>query len=176
MRTVTILGVVLLCVLCGSVRAADGQGQIDYVGRPLVDVLEELREEGLKLVYSSDVVTPGMKVASAPKASRPGKILRELLAPHRLTTEAGPGGTILIVREATDERPAFSSIHGTIVDALTARLLQHPLDAARRALVVRLLEDAATQLPGDLTPARRARAVARTGLRVVASLNEFGLS
>lgn len=127
MRTSAILVVLLICLLGGSVQAADGRGEEDFVGRPLADVLDDLRGEGLKLIYSSDVVTPEMVVASAPKASRPGKILREVLAPHRLTTEAGPGGTILILREATDEPPAFSSIHGTIIDVLTGK----PLAGAR---------------------------------------------
>jgi hypothetical protein len=68
-----------------------------YAGRPLVDVLEDLRRQGLPLVYSSELVTPNLRVAAEPSAKDRRAILEELLAVHGLAVQAGPRNTLLIV-------------------------------------------------------------------------------
>lgn len=69
-----------------------------YEGRPLREVLAELEEGGLALVYSSDLVHPGMRVREEPTAGSIQGMLEELLRPHRLAPAIGPRGRILIVR------------------------------------------------------------------------------
>lgn len=69
-----------------------------YVGRPLQEVLAELAESGLTLVYSSDLVRPEMRVLAEPAAESVQELLEELLGPHHLAPEIGPRGHILIVR------------------------------------------------------------------------------
>lgn len=71
-----------------------------YEGRPLREVLAELEEAGLALVYSSDLVRPEMKVREEPTAGSLQGVLEELLGPHRLAPEIGPRGRILIVRRS----------------------------------------------------------------------------
>ncbi len=55
-----------------------------FAGRPLFDVLEALRNEGAPLVYSSNLVSPGLLVESEPRAGTPMEIAREILLPHGL--------------------------------------------------------------------------------------------
>lgn len=69
-----------------------------YEGRPLREVLAELEEGGLALVYSSDLVRPEMRVREEPTAGSIQGMLEELLRPHRLAPAIGPRGRILIVR------------------------------------------------------------------------------
>jgi CarboxypepD_reg-like domain len=95
-----------------------------YKGRLLVDVLRALQASGLRIVYSSATVTPDLRVQIEPRGTTARQQLDEVLAQHGLTTHDGPGGTIQVVRDegATSESatPAFGTIEGWIVDALTA--------------------------------------------------------
>lgn len=68
-----------------------------YAGRPLADVLRELQADGLPIVFTSELVRPGMRVAREPEASDPRQALAELLAAHGLGIDAGPGGVLVVV-------------------------------------------------------------------------------
>ena len=76
-----------------------------YAGRPLGDVLRELQDTGLNIVFSSGIVRPGMKVLTEPKAVQPRLILDEILRPHGLEVRSGPRGTLLVVRQSEQKPP-----------------------------------------------------------------------
>jgi Ca-activated chloride channel family protein len=69
-----------------------------YAGRSLADVLRDLQSLGLKVVFSSELVRPEMRVATEPTSTTPRTILDEVLAPHKLRAVAGPKDTWLVVR------------------------------------------------------------------------------
>ena len=73
-------------------------GGTRYAGRPLGDVLLELRATGLKILFSSENVAPTMKVVTEPNAVLPREVLDEILGPHKLRVQSGPGETLLVVR------------------------------------------------------------------------------
>jgi outer membrane receptor protein involved in Fe transport len=104
---------VLLALL--SVPASAGAGP-SYAGRPLPDVLAELQERGLHIVYSSAVVTPQMVVENEPNGDEPRAILDQILAPHGLVARDGPGGTILIVvaPPAAGAAPTSGEVRGLV--------------------------------------------------------------
>ncbi|MEP6914680.1 MAG: TonB-dependent receptor [Acidobacteriota bacterium] len=85
---------IVLC-LAGSVSAAP-QG---FAGRRLDEALSILQHEGLPIVFSSEIVTPSMRVAAEPRGGTPRDQLHDLLAAHGLRAQAGPGHTILVVRD-----------------------------------------------------------------------------
>jgi hypothetical protein len=66
-------------------------------GTPLTEALLQLQQAGLKLVFSSQLVRPEMKVEAEPRSLEPRKILSELLAPHGLDVREGPGGVLIVV-------------------------------------------------------------------------------
>ena len=70
-----------------------------FAGRRLEDVLRELEARGLRLVFSSELVTSDMRVRVEPRATAANEQLAELLAPHGLMAERGPGGVTQIVRQ-----------------------------------------------------------------------------
>ncbi len=82
-------------VATGLLASASGP---KYAGRPLGDVLRELQATGLNIVFSSEIVRPIMKVLTEPKAVQPRKVLDEILRPHGLQVQSGPGGALLVVR------------------------------------------------------------------------------
>ena len=92
----------VVCVallLCWTSLAYSGQHV--FQGRLLEDALRVLQRAGLPLVFSSEIVTPSMRVVAEPRGTTPRQQLDQLLEPHGLKATAGPGGVILIVREGT---------------------------------------------------------------------------
>ena len=84
----------LLACLAGAAEGAD------YQGLTLEQALEQLRERGLQLFYSSDLVRPWMRVLREPTASEAHAQLAEILAPHGIGISDGPDGALILVREA----------------------------------------------------------------------------
>lgn len=92
-----------------------------YHGRPLAEALTDLQERGLGVIFSSDLVKPHMRVRSEPTASSLHRILDQMLAPHGLTSQVGPRGSVLVVlREpepilvAIEEPSPFQSVFGSV--------------------------------------------------------------
>jgi outer membrane cobalamin receptor len=75
---------------------------LNLAGRPLGDALRELQAHGLRLVYSTDLVRPDMKVVRQPKATDLPDIANEILAPYNLTTRAGEDGVLVVVLKYTE--------------------------------------------------------------------------
>jgi hypothetical protein len=88
-------GIVLLLLCFANIAAAESPR---FAGRGLDDALRLLQRQGLPIVFSSEIVTPDMRVAAEPHSTTPRQQLEELLAAHGLAATAGPGGTILVVR------------------------------------------------------------------------------
>ncbi|MGB3563722.1 MAG: VWA domain-containing protein [Thermoanaerobaculia bacterium] len=79
--------------------AADDAGKMSYAGRPLVEVLRDFQNRGLRILYSSDLVRPDMVITKTPTATTLHGILEQLLAPYGLKPEIGPLGSVLVVRK-----------------------------------------------------------------------------
>ncbi len=98
-------------------------------GMPLTDALLELQARGLKLIFSSRVVLPEMKVVAAPVSADLRSILDEILAPHGLTVEEQQGGSLVVVpgrrpparpilRGSVRSRVALAAVPGVAVSVV----------------------------------------------------------
>ena len=94
----------LALMLAMHVFAAHAQDAAALVGRPLNDVLDELRARGAPLVYSTNLVPRRLRVVAAPRATEPLELARELLAQHGLAVQEA-GGSWLVVRGASATEP-----------------------------------------------------------------------
>ena len=101
---------VLAAFPLGHVRAAT---EPTLAGVGLAEALERLRAAGLKVIYSSELVRPEMRVVAEPQGRTPQEILEALLKPHGLAVGHGPGGALLVVRAGPAPPPA-GRIHGTV--------------------------------------------------------------
>lgn len=113
MRVLKIVTWGVLTLIPLAVSAAESPS---FEGRLLLEVLAQLQTDGLRIVYSSAVVTPEMVVEKEPEGDHPRDILEQILAPHGLTAEDGPGGTLLIVvaPQATDQVPVSGEVRGQV--------------------------------------------------------------
>jgi hypothetical protein len=102
-----------------------------YRGRSLSDALMQLQAAGLRIVFSSAIVTPDLRVHAEPRATTARERLDELLAPHGLKAVDRSGGVIQVVRAepraiVTAEPGSSDSsgtIEGRVVHALTRAAL-----------------------------------------------------
>lgn len=99
MRERVVAIVVAAVAVLGTPSMAFGQAERKtYVGRPVVDVLEELQSTRLKLIFSSELVPRSLRVFKEPKGTDTREIARQVLEQHGLTLRAGPGGTLIVVK------------------------------------------------------------------------------
>jgi len=71
-----------------------------WQGRSLSDLLDNLNDQGEKIIFSSDVVTDDMLIQSEPDLRDPQKGVRALLGEHGLALEKGPADTWLVRRRS----------------------------------------------------------------------------
>ncbi len=100
-----------------------------YQGQTLEQALEQLRERGTAIFYSSDLVKPWMRVEREPTATEPRALLAEILAPYGITVADGPDGALMLVREiqraprhaapGAPNRPAPTPLDVVVVSAST---------------------------------------------------------
>ncbi len=94
---------VLLVLLAGLLwspapaSAEDRAGPVSIdAGQTLDEALRELQRHGLRVIYSSRLVRPDMRVAAPPDAGELSDVLQALLAPHGLVAMTGPSGTWVV--------------------------------------------------------------------------------
>jgi hypothetical protein len=87
----------LLLLLATTAAVAEAAAYRDLT---LEEALAKLSADGLEILYSSDVVKPWMRVEREPQATDSRALLTEILAPHGIAVADGPGGTLMLVREA----------------------------------------------------------------------------
>jgi Carboxypeptidase regulatory-like domain/TonB dependent receptor-like, beta-barrel len=123
---------VMLLVLALGAGSAFAQGSPEqYRGRTLDEALRMLQALGLRIVFTSTIVAPELRVRTEPRGTTPREQLDDLLAPHGLKAQDGPGGTIQVVRAertvvdsgARSFAPATGTIEGRVLDAFTNALL-----------------------------------------------------
>lgn len=101
---------IVLAGLCLLAAVAEAFGQAEagartYVNRRVADVLQELQTPEIRIIFSSELVPLTLRVKAEPRAADTQTLARQILAPHGLTLQAGPGGTFVVVI-APRARPA----------------------------------------------------------------------
>ncbi len=117
-------------VLSATLAAADGAR---YVGRPVVEVLLELRDARLDFIYSSELVPGTLRVLEEPRSSNRLLIAREILQAHGLGLSVVRPGLYAVIPATA--RPQEQVVRGAVLDAAsgepisTARIVLLPLGA-----------------------------------------------
>lgn len=87
-------------LLLGLLPAAVALGQSAAdLGRPIVELIDELREQDLRIIYSRELVPARLTITVVPGSATAIERLREVLAPHGLGVDAGPRDSWLVVRD-----------------------------------------------------------------------------
>ena len=100
----------------------------------LAEALQSLQARGLRIVFSSNIVTSDMRVRLEPRARTPRDQLDEILAPHGLVAREGPGGILQIVRAPSPSELPSSPI--TPPDNQTISTMLVPLPIYKERITV----------------------------------------
>jgi len=90
-----VAGALVFLLLVHGARADEVSTR--YSGRPVIEVLLELREPGLDFIYSSELVPASMLVAEEPRSTGGLLIAREILAAHDLALSVVRPGLYAVV-------------------------------------------------------------------------------
>ena len=91
-------------------HASSANGAIRNAGRPVVDVLRELQNSGLTLIYNDEVVPRSLLVVAEPEADHGIALLTEILAPHGLMPQSvGPGAWSIVAAPSLERPPEGST-------------------------------------------------------------------
>ena len=98
-------------------------------GTPLDQSLEQLRHAGLRLVYSSVLVTPSLQLHADVSGDDPIALAREVLRPHGLRLRPLGSGLLAVVSDTSGRDTAHGAltVTGTVRDATDSR----PIPGAR---------------------------------------------
>ena len=107
-----LLGAILAAFL-GAAGAA-GLDSASIVGRPVIDVLQELRGPGLEFIYSSELLPPSYRVTAEPGSGNRLLVAREILAAHGLALSVVRPGLYAVV-------PVRQRVQSTIVGGRVLR-------------------------------------------------------
>jgi len=72
-------------------------------GRRVSQVLNQLRDSGLNIVFSSRLIPDSLRVEEQPPPGTAREVLDAILAPHGLEVRPGPGATLIVVRGEKDD-------------------------------------------------------------------------
>jgi hypothetical protein len=127
-----LLGAILLALLGSAGAAEPGTGSV--VGRPVIEVLEELRGPGLEFIYSSELLPRSYLVTAEPGSRNRLLIAREILAEHGLALSVVRPGLYAVV--PAKQRAASRVVRGRVLRDADgaplpgARVLLLPLGAS----------------------------------------------
>ena len=108
----------LAALQLGSIPAAHAQDAA-YRGRPVQEVMEELRAAGAPLVYSSNLVPSTLRVREEPVSAEPLALAREILGPFGLTVREMDGVWLVVRAAVLATPPAPGRLRVTVTAADT---------------------------------------------------------
>ena len=126
------IGALLAFLLQGVALADSGAPRIS--GRPVIEVLLELRDPGLDFIYSSELVPASLRVLNEPRSANRLMIARDILSPHGLALSVVRPGLYAVV--PTTRQPRTLVIQGQVLEAdsgrpiANARLVLFPIEEA----------------------------------------------
>jgi outer membrane receptor protein involved in Fe transport len=118
------------------------------VGRPIVDLIAELRQQGVVVIYSSELLRDTLRVEQEPPAGVALDRLRATLEAHGLTLEPGPQGSWLVValEPPADSDPPAPVTAARAPIAVTAPTIEEVVVSASRYSLARVSGAATSQI------------------------------
>ncbi|MBM3772732.1 MAG: Plug domain-containing protein [Acidimicrobiia bacterium] len=145
----------MLALVCAT---ADARAQVvtrgGFAGLKLEDALARLQGDGLRLIYTSQIVRTDMRVRAEPVGLSPRDVLDQLLRPHGLMARDGPAGTVIVIRNprARDPSPPTPAAAPSPGPPPLAVPTAEALEALRFAVTVDVADGNGTEGSPGTTP------------------------
>ncbi len=96
-------------LIAAAVPAAEGP-TVPYVGRPVAEVIDEFRAEGIPLAYSTGLIGSDLLIVNEPIEAEPVALVNEILQPHGLTLRTIAGVHLVVRIDRTDSTPDEATV------------------------------------------------------------------
>lgn len=100
-RITRVLAVALLLIVGPCSGVLSHAAAQPYKDRRVVEVLRDFQRQGVRVVFSTGLVTPDMRVGVEPHGTKPEEVIAAILAPHDLALRVGLRGILLVVPAAS---------------------------------------------------------------------------
>jgi hypothetical protein len=140
-------GAVWTIAASGAAHAAEQIGT--FIGRPVGDVLDDLRAQGLTFIYNTRLVPPDLRVEREPQARSGIELATEILAAHGLRASQAAPGVYAIVTAGTATPPPRTE--ASLARASDAKLEEIVVHASRYRLTADLTGSAAVLTQEDIS-------------------------
>ncbi len=138
-----LFGLTVLVACAGPLCAETGVSLADY--------LDRLNSDGLRIIYSSDLVTESMRLSSEPAGANPRERLANALAQFGLALQPGPSGSLLVVPgepdAGPDQLPPAESPPPEPITEIVVTSSLHRLEYAQPVTHTYLNRNLATRIP-----------------------------
>lgn len=154
MRVVT--RCLIVCLACCSLNAALAESPL-LKDTPLDAYLDALSADGLRIIYSSDLVSADLVLLEEPDPHDPKSSLARILRPYALKVVDGPAGSLLVVRDESAARTteAARSPETTPLPEIIVTSSLHRLQYAESRTHTYLERELATRIPAAAEEAVR---------------------
>lgn len=143
----------LLALVCLSYVASASSS---WQGRPVAELIDELTEQGYRILYSSDVVSDDLLVLAEPDLSDPLAALASVLGAHQIDLNKGPADTWLV--QAAPAPPVMSAVQQVLEIPLPEIVVTsslHRLQYTQSGTQTYLDRELATRIPAAAEEAVR---------------------
>ncbi len=106
-------------ILCLTICWSAAGSPRELAGKELADALLGLEAEGLSIVFTSELVKPGMRIAREPASAGARARLDEILAPFSLRAQETAGGILVIVPAGGPAATECCTVTGRVRDRET---------------------------------------------------------
>ncbi len=119
----------LLLLLIFKTAVAYGQPAIaaPYTGRPVYEVIDQIRQQGYPIAYSSQLVPTSLRVQQEPQSTDSIELISEILKPHGLMLKS-THGFYLVVRNTKPVQGGDVGSFLLIVRNPVSELLKTPVN------------------------------------------------
>jgi hypothetical protein len=121
---------------------------ISFKGASLIDYLNTINEQGLKVIYSTDLVKEEYRLNEEPNTGDPEASLTAVLSAFGLGIRDGPGDSLLVVRATVTQQPLQPKLEDVALPEIVVSSSLHRLENISTDTHAYLDRELATAVPG----------------------------
>ena len=128
----SVLGSLLLFFGVVNLVFAASTGELRlHRGQLLPAAIDQLQEQGLRVIYSKNIVKPWMRVYETPAGTQLSELLLQILKPHGLTAELKAAETWVITEDQLAKDNQLGALRGKVFDNQTGDPVSQALVTSR---------------------------------------------
>ncbi len=127
MKKILLCASLILAAVTNSSHSETIEERSLYRGQLLPAAVDHLQKQGLRVIYSKNLVKPWMRVYETPTEADLSDMLLQLLKPHGLTAELKAANTWVITEDEDTKKNQLGALRGKVFDSLSGEPIPQAL-------------------------------------------------